>query len=40
MDYWYENYVELNCKDPTKKSYKNIINKHIGTGLECNKLRT
>lgn len=38
LDYWYENYVELNCKDSTKRSYKNIINKHIKTGLGSNKL--
>jgi len=38
LDYWYENYVELNCKDSTKRSYKNIINKHIKIGLGSNKL--
>lgn len=38
LDYWYENYVELNCKDSTKRSYKNIINKHIKFGLGSNRL--
>ncbi|WP_051599274.1 Arm DNA-binding domain-containing protein [Metaclostridioides mangenotii] len=28
LDYWYENYVELNCKESTQKIYKNRINKH------------
>jgi integrase len=38
LDYWYENYVELNCKESTQKIYKNRINKHIKLGLGFNKL--
>ncbi|WP_024622200.1 tyrosine-type recombinase/integrase [Metaclostridioides mangenotii] len=40
LDYWYENYVELNCKESTQKIYKNRINKHIRLGLGFNKLNS
>jgi integrase len=40
LDYWYENYVELNCKESTQKIYKNRINKHIKPGLGFNKLNS
>lgn len=38
LDYWYENYVEINCKDSTKKNYKSRIDHHIKPGLGCNKM--
>lgn len=38
LDYWYENYVELNCKDSTKRSYKSKLGKHIKPSLGSNKL--
>lgn len=38
LDSWYENYVELNCKDSTKKSYKSRIEHHIKPGLGNNKM--
>ncbi|WP_081800483.1 hypothetical protein [Clostridioides mangenotii] len=36
--YWFENYVELNCKDSTKKSYKSRIENHIKPELGINKM--
>lgn len=39
LDYWYENYIELNCKDSTKRNYKNRIEYHIKPKLGGNKIR-
>ena len=38
LDYWYENYVELNCKDSTKRNYKSRIEIHIKPGLGSNRM--
>ncbi len=29
LDYWYENYVKINCKDNTQRGYGNIIRIHL-----------
>ncbi len=29
LDYWYENYVELNCKENTKQGYAVVIRIHL-----------
>ncbi|MCR1955511.1 site-specific integrase [Clostridioides mangenotii] len=29
LDYWYDNYVELNCKENTKQGYTVVIRKHL-----------
>lgn len=29
LDYWFENYVELNCKENTKQGYAVVIRKHL-----------
>ncbi|GAA0230700.1 tyrosine-type recombinase/integrase [Metaclostridioides mangenotii] len=38
LDYWYENYVELNCKTTTKQKYRLVIDKHIKPTLGGYKL--
>jgi hypothetical protein len=38
LDYWFDNYVELNCKDSTKRSYKSRIENHIKPELGINKM--
>ncbi len=39
LDYWFENYVELNCKYNTKRAYKNIIENHFKPELGIYKLK-
>lgn len=38
LDYRYENYVELNCKDSTKRNYKSGIEIHIKPELGSNRM--
>ena len=38
LDFWYKNYVELNCKYSTISGYKIMIEKHIKPGLGFYKL--
>lgn len=40
MDYWYKNYVLLNCKYNTQTAYDLIIRNHIKPGLGFYKLRS
>lgn len=39
FDYWYENYVLINCKYNTQQGYKTVIENHIKPSLGINKLR-
>lgn len=39
LDYWYKNYVEINCKTNTKKSYKGTIDRHLKPLLGKYKLK-
>lgn len=38
LDSWYKSYVELNCKESTKRTYKIRINTHIKPALGSSKL--
>ena len=40
MDYWFDNYVRVNCKYNTRVGYKNIIKKHIKPSLGIYKLKS
>ncbi|AKL96666.1 phage integrase family protein [Clostridium aceticum] len=40
MDYWFKNYVEVNCKYNTKTSYEGIIRNHIKPSLGIYKLKS
>ncbi|MBV7271616.1 site-specific integrase [Clostridiaceae bacterium UIB06] len=40
FDYWYKEYVFINCKYNTQQYYKTIINKHIKPALGIYKLKT
>ncbi len=40
MDYWFKNYVQLNCKYNTQIGYKRIINNHIKPALGIYKLKS
>lgn len=40
FDYWYKNYVLLNCKYTTQQAYKIVIDKHIKPSLGDYKLRS
>lgn len=40
MDYWYKNYVEVNCKYNTQQGYMTIIEKHIKPVLGGYKLKS
>lgn len=40
FDYWYKEYVLINCKYNTQKGYKNIIEKHIKEHLGIYKLKS
>lgn len=39
FDYWFENYVKLNCKYNTRQYYKGIIENHIKPNLGIYKLK-
>jgi integrase len=39
MDYWYKNYVELNCKYNTRIGYRMIIEKHVKPTIGNYKLK-
>lgn len=39
FDYWYKEYVLINCKYNTQQNYKNIIEKHIKPALGVYKLK-
>lgn len=39
FDYWYKEYVLINCKYNTQRAYKNIIDKHIKPELGIYKLK-
>lgn len=40
MDYWFKNYVLLNCKHNTQNAYKNLIDNHIKPSLGVYKLKS
>ncbi|GMG96813.1 tyrosine-type recombinase/integrase [Tepidimicrobium xylanilyticum] len=40
FDYWFENYVKVNCKYHTQEYYKQIIEKHIKPNLGIYKLKS
>ena len=40
FDYWFDNYVKLNCKYNTQKYYKDIIENHIKPNLGIYKLKS
>lgn len=40
FDYWFKEYVLINCKYNTQCAYKNIIDKHINPSLGIYKLKT
>lgn len=40
MDYWFKNYVELNCKYNTKTGYEQMIKNHIKPTLGIYKLKS
>ncbi|MFU0784261.1 tyrosine-type recombinase/integrase [Clostridium sp.] len=40
FDYWYENYVRVNCKYNTQEYYKRIIENHIKPALGIYKLKS
>jgi len=40
MDYWFKNYVQLNCKFNTQSSYEIIIRNHIKPALGIYKLKS
>lgn len=40
MDYWFKNYVELNCKHNTQNAYEAIIRNHIKPPLGIYKLKS
>lgn len=40
MDYWFDNYVRLNCKYNTQEAYENIIKKHIKPALGIYRLKS
>lgn len=40
MDYWFTNYVRLNCKYNTQEAYRNIIKKHIKPALGIYRLKS
>lgn len=40
MDYWVKEYVDLNCKYNTIRSYKSIIKNHINPKLGSYKLKS
>lgn len=40
FDYWYENYVMINCKYNTQQAYKIVIENHIKPAFGINKLKT
>jgi integrase len=40
MDYWFKNYVEINCKYNTKTAYEGIIKNHIKPTLGIYKLKS
>ncbi|MTP73674.1 tyrosine-type recombinase/integrase [Turicibacter sanguinis] len=39
MNYWYQNYVILNCKHHTQNAYRGVINNHINPELGIYKLK-
>jgi ATP-dependent helicase/nuclease subunit A len=40
FDYWFDNYVMINCKYNTQQGYRRIIDKHIKPALGIYKLRS
>ncbi len=40
MDYWFKNYVQLNCKYNTQNNYETIIKNHIKPALGIYKLKS
>lgn len=40
MEYWFENYVLVNCKHTTQQSYRNIIENHIKSMFGIYKLKS
>ncbi len=40
MDYWFENYVKLNCKYNTQRAYTTVIENHLKPALGIYKLKS